>query len=210
MAAAAYQRQPGVFLGQQTAYDQDVLRTFTALVEAWERENAQEYASAGDLELWEFRKRYYEQFLLNCSNYMVTMVVNDKFIAQDADNGVVLVDRRDKVFTAMFYPEAETHEHRYVRFQVHTYERSNHFHWPSTHWIFSDDADADSPTPPEKDRFMVRDHDAVERLWSADPATYPHANVSSPVYEKLTLDPDLLTSEIVNTPIAVEEGGTTQ
>ena len=46
----------------------------------WERENAKPYVG-GDMELWEFQKRYYEEFLGNCSNYIVTMVVNDKFLA---------------------------------------------------------------------------------------------------------------------------------
>ena len=69
---------------------------------------------------------------------MVSLVVNDKFLAQDEKNEALLVDRRDAVFTMPFYPEPDSQEARHVRFQTHTYEEDNHFHWPSAHWIFKE------------------------------------------------------------------------
>ena len=127
-------KQPGVYLEKQTSFDLAVYREYSRLVAEWEEENAQQYLG-GDLELWQFRKRYYEQFLANCSNYMVSMVVSDKFLAQDGDNEIVLVDRHDRVFTKPFYPDHGARDQSHVRFQVHTYERNNHFHWPSAHWL---------------------------------------------------------------------------
>lgn len=179
----------------QTRFDTEIFQEYQELVEAWERDNGEAYTPGGDLELWQFRNQYYEQFLSNCSNYMISMVVNDKFLAQDEDNQAILVERHDKVFTKQFYPDPDVQEERYVRFQAHTYEADNHFRWPSTHWIFRDRVSDDAGTAQAAAarRFLVRDREHVERQWPSDPVTYPYANISSPNYTSLVLDADLLT-----------------
>jgi len=94
-AAADHRKQPGVYLSKQKRYGPAVYAAYNALINQWERENyPSKYEGAQEKHLWQFRKQYYEQFLLNCSNYLVTMMVNDKFIAQDENNQVTLVRRR--------------------------------------------------------------------------------------------------------------------
>ena len=89
----------------------------------------------------QIRARIYNEFVTNCSNYIIGMTLNDKVVSLDDDNQVIYVHRHNKLFQKRLDPKDGSSQTSLVRLKVHEVDHQSRLEWPSTHWIFADPPD---------------------------------------------------------------------
>jgi hypothetical protein len=73
----------------------------------------------------EIRNNVYKDFMANCSEFMVSLILHDQQVAQDSNGHVVYIDRHTRLFTKILNPRTGSSSYQMVRLSMNELDRSS-------------------------------------------------------------------------------------
>ena len=124
------------------------------------------------------RNNIYGEFLQNCSRYIVTLIMNDAFMAQNEKDHSISIEREQRLFSKMIDATSGNGFQHKVQLTINELDRRNDLMFPSTAWLF-----AEEPNPDFKlyQKSLVHSNDVQVDNWPSFTLTNPNP-VQSPIY----------------------------
>ena len=129
------------------------------------------------VESFVIRNSIYEDFLRNCSRYMVTLVMNDAFMAQNEKDHAIKIQREQRLFTKKIDATSGNGFEHKVQLTINELDRSNDLMFPSTAWLFAEEPDPDFQL---YQKSLVHSSDVQVDSWPSFTLTNPDP-VRSPI-----------------------------